>query len=155
MDIGFVRRTYRSALFVAGFLLFLLASFGQFWALLPVFAGSLLGIGLLYGMEWFVRRTFTADRAAKVRPYAKDAKKNLKTSGAGRALFAFALVKYPLVAVLLWVLTRTGTTRDVLAFTGGFILIQFVIALRGIGCYLTKRSSHGDPFPKTAPMWKE
>jgi hypothetical protein len=48
-------------------------------------------------------------------------------------LMGFALIKYPLVAVLIWALTRAWNLRAIMAFTGGFVLIHLVIALRAIG----------------------
>lgn len=129
METEFIARTYRSAAFVTGFVLFVLASYGQFWALLPVAAGAALGMVLLRFLEVTVRRTFTRERAA-------DARKNRKGSGPGRALLGFALVKYPLVALLIWAVVRVWDAREVMAFTAGFILLQMVIGLRAMGRYM-------------------
>jgi uncharacterized membrane protein YqjE len=149
MDEGFVRRTYRSAAWVTAFVLFVLGSYGQFWALLPVLSGALFGTALLYGMEVFVRRTFTAGRAG-------DAKKKGSPAGPGGALLGFALVKYPLVALLIWAVVRIWDLRHVMAFTGGFILIQAVIALRGAGRYLVDHmNENSSASGKPAAGWKE
>ena len=141
LDEGFVRRTYRSAAVVTGIVLFLLASYDQFDMLLPVLLGAVLGVTLLYSLDIFVRRAFTLERAFAV-------KKKVKGAGAGRALLALALVKYPLVALLIWAVTRLWEPRHVVAFAGGFILIQAVIALRGAGRFLVERMNE-------TPLWPE
>lgn len=126
MDEGFIRRTYRSVAYVTAFTLFVLASYGQFWALAPVLAGVLLGTGLLRAWEVFVRRAFTPERAA-------EARENPKRRSAGRTILGFALVKYPLVALVLWAAARFWEQRQVMAFAGGVTLIYGVIALRAAG----------------------
>ena len=134
MDEGFVRRTYRSVAFVTAFVLFVLASYGQFWALLPTLAGALFGALLLYGMEVFVRGTFTPERA-------QEARKRPTAKGPRRALLGLALVKYPLIALALWAATRAWGEREIVAFAGGFTLIPVVIGLRGAGRLLTDREN--------------
>ena len=137
MEEGFVRRTYRSAAIVTAFVLFTLASYGQFWALLPVFAGAALGVALLFLMELFVMRLFTPERA-------QQAKKKAPAKGTNRAIIGFALVKYPLVAFLIWTAVHFWETRQVMAFAGGFILLHIVIALRAIGKSLVDKMN-ADP----------
>lgn len=148
-DEGFVQRTYRSAAFVTTFVLFTLAAYAQFWALGPVLAGAALGLGLLYTMDWFVRRTFTVERM-------EATKKKGRGAGPGRALLALALVKYPLVGLALWLTVRFWDLHRVMAFAGGFALIQTVIGLRGVGRYVVDRMNESAaPRHKTAGRWKE
>ena len=144
-DGDFVRRTYRSALWVSAFVLFVLASYGQFWALLPVAAGMGLGLALLRTLEWLVRGLFTPERAREARRNAA------KKGGPKGALVMAALVKYPLVALVLWAVTRFWDPREILAFVGGFVLLQAVIVLRGVGSYLVERMKDNDarrPLPE-------
>ena len=131
MDSGFIRRTYRSTAFVTGFVLFALASYGQFWALLPVAGGVALGLVLLWTLEALVRGVFTPERASAAR--------TKRSANPGRALLGAALFKYPLVGLVLWAAARYWNQREVMAFMGGFILVQAVIALRGVGRYMVER----------------
>lgn len=128
---NFVRRTYRSTIFVALFVVFVLASYGQFWALLPVAGGVLLGLVLLRALEWSIRGAFTPERA-------RDAKRSGKARPKA-ALIGAALIKYPVVAGLIFLATRFWNEREIMAFAGGFILLQLVIALRGMGQFVVDR----------------
>lgn len=134
MDEDFLRRTYRSVAVVTAIVLFFLASYGLFWALMPFIVGAGLGIGLLYAMERFVRATFSPERVA-------PGNKNLSGTRPKLSLLLFALVKYPLVAVLIWAIARGWQTREVAVFTGGFVLVHFVLFLRGVGSYITENRS--------------
>jgi hypothetical protein len=99
-------------------------------------------------MDWFIRRAFTPEQAWKARRKMQEKKrlqqskkdgkgepteKKIRGNAAGAMLLGFALIKYPLVAVLIWALTRAWNLRAIMAFTGGFVLIHLVIALRAIG----------------------
>jgi hypothetical protein len=105
-------------------------------------------------MDWFIRKAFTPERAwaAKRKMQQKQrlqkaktdngrvaAEKKIRGNAAGAMLLGFALIKYPLVAVLIWALTRAWNLRAIMAFTGGFVLIHLVIALRAIGRILFVR----------------
>ena len=150
MDTEFVGRTYRSAGFVTGFVLFVLASYGQFAVMAPFAAGALLGAVLLYVMDRMVRALFTPERARAV--------KKTRKGGPERALLGLALVKYPLVALLIWAVTRFWSQQEVLAFAGGFILFHTVIGLRGVGHYFVERldetAAAPDPRRPEARIWK-
>ena len=143
MDTEFVRRTYRSAACVTGFVLFMLASYGQFWAVVPFAGGVLLGGVLLYAMDRMVRALFTPARARVV--------KKTRKGGPERALLGFALVKYPLVALLIWAVTRFWSQPEVMAFAGGFILFHTVIGLRGVGRFLVDRLNETAAAAAAAP----
>ena len=139
-DADFVQRTYRSVAVVAGFVVFVLASYGQFGAIAPFLAGVLFGVLLLYAMEVFVRRTFSTERAMDAR------KQKTTTIVSGRAVIAFALVKYPLIALILWAVTRLWDLPQVMIFVCGFALIHMIIGLRAMGRYLVDQMNE-----KTAP----
>ena len=127
---AFLRRIYRGVVVVTGFVLFTLASYRQFWAMPPLLAGAALGLLLLYTFEVFVRRVFTPRRAAEA--------KNNERAGAGRALLGIGLVKYPLVMAVLWAVVRFWDHRQIAAFVGGFLIIQFVIVCLAIGRAMKK-----------------
>jgi hypothetical protein len=149
-----VPATLKSAAVVTGFVLVTLAAYGQFSSVVPVLAGALLGGVLLGAMDWFIRRAFTPERAwaaqrkmqqrqrllkAKTDNPTVVAEKKIRGNAAGAMLLGFALIKYPLVAVLIWALTRAWNLRAIMAFTGGFVLIHLVIALRAVGRILFVR----------------
>jgi hypothetical protein len=149
--INWVPATLKSAAVVTGFVLVTLAAYGQIWSLVPVAGGAALAGGLLGAMNWFIRRAFTPERAwavelkkqkkeremrreqSKSSPRGDFAEKKTRGNAAGAMLLGFALIKYPLVAVLIWALTRAWNLRAIMAFTGGFVLIHLVIALRAVG----------------------
>ena len=51
----------------------------------------------------------------------------------------FALIKYPLVGLLIWAIVRAWgqDAARMIAFVGGFVLLQVVIALRAVGKAVT------------------
>ena len=143
-----VPATLKSSAVVTGFVVITLAAYGQMTSVLPVMAGALLAGGLLAAMDWFIRRAFTPERAwaakrkmqqqkrrenSKPDRAGEPTEKKIRGNAAGAMLLGFALIKYPLVAVLIWALTRAWNLRAIMAFTGGFVLIHLVIALRAIG----------------------
>lgn len=142
----FVTRTYRVTIFVAVFVLFVLASYNQFWALAPVSGGVLLGLVLLRALEYAVRGAFTPKRA-------REARQSKRLPKSKAALIVGALVKYPLVAGLLWAVTRVWDEHAVMAFAGGFVLVQTVIALRGMGRFLVDRLA--ETGAKRSRLWAE
>lgn len=139
----FLPRTYRVSAFVAAFVLFVLASYNQFWALVPLAVGVLLGLILLRALEWGVRGVFTPERAREARRHGREGGRGLTKPKA--ALLVGALVKYPVVAGLLWALTRLWSEREMAVFAGGFVLVQTVIALRGMGRFLVDRLAETEP----------
>ncbi|MES2463773.1 MAG: hypothetical protein V4671_24655 [Armatimonadota bacterium] len=143
-----VPATLKSGAVVTGFVALTLAAYGQISSVAPVLGGALLAGGLLGAMDWFIRRAFTPERAWAVKRKIQQQKrrqpsktdsvgefteKKMRGKAAGAMLLGFALIKYPLVAVLIWALTRALDLRAIMAFTGGFVLIHLVIALRAIG----------------------
>ena len=147
-----VPATLKSGAVVTGFVLVTLAAYGQSWSLVPVLVGAALACVLLRTMDWFIRRAFTPERAWAVKlklqkqqilKKRQQVSKSAGASGAtekktwgnaaGTVLMGFALIKYPLVAVLIWALVHAFDLRAIMAFTGGFVLIHLVIALRALG----------------------
>jgi hypothetical protein len=125
----FVARTVRSATVVTLIVLVGLGSYGQVGLLAPLALGAGLGILLLYVMDRQVRMLCTPHRIP-----ASGEKKRI-AAGVKEAMLVIALIKYPLVAVMIWaVIHRWHADLPALfAFAGGYILIHFVIALRAIG----------------------
>ncbi|MBC8103757.1 MAG: hypothetical protein H7Z41_14375 [Cytophagales bacterium] len=147
-----VPATLKSGAVVTGLVTTLLAAYGLNWSIGPILGGAALAGGLIGAMGWFVRRAFTPERAweAKRRmqrerrqekrgerreaaPAGEGGQKKTQRNRAGAMLLGFALIKYPLVAVLIWAVTRAWDLRGVIAFAGGFVLIHLVIALRAVG----------------------
>lgn len=133
-DLQIVSKTLRSAAMVTALVIVLLLSYGQTWAAVPVLCGALLGMALLAGMDRVVRRVFTPE---KVRDAAE---KKGRRGGPKGAMLAFALIKYLLVAVLIYAVTHAWDLRAVMAFTGGYVLIHLVIGLRAMGRALFVRA---------------
>jgi hypothetical protein len=133
VDTDFLRRTYRSALIVTAFVLLTLTAYGLYWALWPLIGGAGLSLSLLVAGEAVVRRVFTPERAMAER-------KGRRSGGGARAasglLLGLALVKYPLVALLVWMVVRWSEMRQVMVFAGGFALIHMVIGLRALSRHL-------------------
>ncbi len=131
---GYVLKTLRSTAVVAVLVALTLASYGLNALIAPFMSGVLLGAVLLWGLDKFVRGVFAPE---KVR-----ARKKSGTDGRW-ALLAFALIKYPLVGVLLWLVVRAWghETARIMAFAGGFILLQVIIALRAVGKAITTSGS--------------
>jgi hypothetical protein len=126
----YIIKTLRSMAVVTAFVLFLLVSYGQWWAIAPVLAGAALAVVLLAGLDGFVRWLFTPERLRG--RFAAG-----KAGAGGMPLLAFAAVKYPLVALLLWGLVRAWDIKRLMAFVGGFILLHLVIVSRALGRLVT------------------
>ena len=122
-------RTLRTTGWMALFVALLLVHLGQYWAIVPVVAGVALAVVLLLGWNGFARSL----RVVRGSGPGVDAAR------ARRHLLGFALVKYPLVAVLIWWLTRIWSDRELMAFVGGYLLLQAVMVLRAVGKMLTEK----------------
>lgn len=121
----YLLKTLRAVAIVAGFAAVTLAAYQQFWAIAPLLAGTALAVVLLLGWDRFIQAVFTPEKARM-------------TQRARRAFLLFALVKYPLVAALIWWLSRNWDSARLMVFTGGFLILQAVMVLRGIGRMLTE-----------------
>jgi small-conductance mechanosensitive channel len=121
---GYVRRTLRSTLILTGFVVFVLASYTQWWAIVPFLMGVLVASLLLWSLDRFIRAVFTPERVRE--------NKEKKGRGTTGAVILFALIKYPLVAIVLWWVARHWDINRVAAFVGGFTLLFLVIAMRAV-----------------------
>jgi len=117
------RTTLRSTAWLATTIACLLVGWNHSWAIAPFVVGLALGIALLLSHAWAIPRVIVVPDATKNRP-----PRSPKT-----AILTIALVKYPLVATLVWWIVRHWEPRAVAAFAGGFICLQAVIGLRAIG----------------------
>ncbi|MBC8142789.1 MAG: hypothetical protein H7Y38_15300 [Armatimonadetes bacterium] len=122
------------ALFAVG-----LAGTGRIALILPFVGGAALGAVLLAGFEFVVRRVFTPDAVLASR--RGDAENAPKKFNGKAAILLFALIKYPAVAVLIYFVIRTGDTAKIIAFASGFVLLQLIVGLRGLGAFLIPRAN--------------
>ncbi len=130
----YFKKTLRATGYVALFIVAALVNYGHWWAILPLVAGLMLSVVLLLGWNGFVRSLtppVEGALAAEVRWRKR--------------FFLFALVKYPLVGLLIWWLTRVWDARSLMVFVAGFALLQAVIVLRTIGKMLTEGTVRGAP----------
>ncbi|HVK06457.1 MAG TPA: hypothetical protein VM490_23500 [Armatimonadaceae bacterium] len=137
LDEGFLGRTYRSTLVLALFGAFYLWAYGLTWALLPAAAGVALALSMLWVNDVGLRRGL---RAAG------------KNSGSGlsvRAITGVALIKYALVAPLLWLIVRYWDLRALGAFACGVSLVPTNIALRVVSRCLTASGGNGTSRPRS------
>jgi len=136
----FVPRTVKTFAVVVAAGVFVLASIGRFGWIAPFIGGAVLGTALLVAWEYVIRRVITAEQVLLARgvisPENGDGTAPKKKFGGKRALLAFALIKYPAVGLLLWWVARHMTQQEIAAFISGFVLLQIVIGLRGLGAYL-------------------
>jgi hypothetical protein len=106
-----------------------LYQWGLLWAIAPCLAGVGLAVVLLLGWSGFVRSL-----AASRGPVG-----SAMTQRARLRFVGFALIKYPLVAVLIWWFTRIWSANQLAAFVCGFLLLHVVIVLRAVGRLLTEK----------------
>ena len=90
------------------------------WAVWHFVAGVILAVSL-----WVVNSLI-------IRKYLTSQKIN-ESNAQKRALFVFALVKYPLVAVCIWTCVRLGDTRQLMSFVAGYLVLQIVVVVRMVG----------------------
>ncbi len=134
----FVPRTLGVFGFVVAVIVIGLAGTGRFVLVLPFALGAGLGAVLLAGFEWMVRRVFTPDAVLAAR--RGDGQNAPKKFNGKTAILLFALIKYPAVAVLVYFVTRTGDTSQIVAFASGFVLLQLIVGLRGLGAFLVPQN---------------
>ena len=90
------------------------------WAVWPFVTGVVLAESLWVGNSLIIRKYLSPQKITE-----SNAQK--------RALFVFALVKYPLVAVCIWTCVRLGDTRQLMSFVAGYLLLQIVVVVRMVG----------------------
>lgn len=124
----YLRRTLRATGWMALFVATLLLHLSQYWAIVPVLAGVALAVVLLLGWIGLARSL----RVMRGSPPGVD------LARAKRNFLGFALMKYPIVAVLIWRLVHAWSDRELMAFAAGYLLLQAVIFLRAVGKMLTE-----------------
>lgn len=90
------------------------------WAVWPFVTGVVLAESLWVGNSIIIRKYLSPQKITE-----SNAQK--------RALFVFALVKYPLIAVCIWTCVRLGDTRQLMSFVAGYLLLQIVVVVRMVG----------------------
>jgi hypothetical protein len=134
----YLQKTLRAAGILAVCASLCLANFGLLWAIVPLLAGLVLAVVLLLGWWGFLRGLVQAVQKTPGMSVREKSQRKMRTT---YLFLLFALVKYPMVAVLIWWLTRVWSTRELAAFVIGFLLLHAAIALRAVGKLLTEQST--------------
>ena len=90
------------------------------WIGLSITLGAALGTAVLLTFELVVRRAFVPGAAKP-----------------GRALVKLALLKYPLIGIILYWLVRWNRF-DALAFCGGIVLVHIAVLAKAMGIRLAR-----------------
>ena len=90
------------------------------WAVWPFVTGVVLAESLWIGNSVIIRKYLSPQKITE-----SNAQK--------RALFVFALIKYPLVVVCIWTCVRLGDTRQLMSFVAGYLVLQIVVVARMVG----------------------
>ena len=136
LDEGFLRRTYRTCSWVLLLVVLFTTGLGAFRVAWSITAGAALGLAVLRGYEWMVRRWLTPG----------------ETRAAASAMAVkLSLLKLPALALLLYLVVRSGWFH-LAAFAAGVALIQSVIFLRAVGLSLVqaedaRKREAGGPAP--------
>jgi archaellum biogenesis protein FlaJ (TadC family) len=134
-DPQYIAKTLRTGCLVAGFVVLVLLSYGQTWAIVPYLSGFALAVSLLLLMEGFIRRVFDPKHLEVDNAESKKTKR-----GRREAIWflAFGLLKYPILALLIWYLVRVWNTTQLMVFCGGFLTLHLIIGMRAMGRALTQ-----------------
>jgi hypothetical protein len=97
------------------------AALGKLWFAVNVTLGTALGSAVLLTFDLVIRRSFL--------PGVKRP---------GRALVRLALLKYPLIVIILYWMVRWDEFRP-FAFCGGFVLVHLAILGTAVGISLAER----------------
>jgi hypothetical protein len=100
-----------------------------------------LGIMLLLTLELTIRRIFSPLPKDENTGEIDHAKKKSHGMRQKTLFLGIALIKYPLVGILLWWIASRWKYIEVIAFAGGFVLLQIVIGLRALGRALAENQS--------------
>ena len=127
----YVAKTLRATGILVVMMVAVLVNFGLPWAIVPALAGLALAVVLLLGWWAFIR--------SQVATYRPEAKKSAVKARQRRRFLLLAMVKYPLVGILICWLTRVWSANELAAFVAGFSFLTLVIASRAVGKLLTER----------------
>lgn len=133
----YLKKTLRAAGVLVLCAVAVAANLGLVWAIVPFLVGLTLAVLLLLG--WWAATEMVV-RGGK--PSGSAFEKSRQKRRAGGLILGFALVKYPMVAALIWWLTRVWTSHELIAFVLGFLLLHAVIALRAVGKLLNEKSAN-------------
>lgn len=116
-----IRKSYRSVLIAWVTAMSWCIALQKPWIGLSITLGTLLGTAILASFDFIVRKAFV--------PGANRPNK---------ALIKMALLKYPVVAFMLYWLVRWDKI-NLLAFCGGIVLVHFAMLSKVIGMSLVER----------------
>lgn len=116
-----IHKVYRSVAITWATAMIWALGLGRPWIALSITLGMALSTAVLAGFDWVVHRAFVPDARS-----------------AGRALFKFSLLKYPLIGVGLYWLVRWDRV-SLFAFCGGIALVHLAIIARMMGIALVER----------------
>lgn len=124
VDEGFIGRVYRTSVYVWAFGLMVSWSIAGAHAALGWTVGSAVSLGLLRGIEWFIRGT--------MRP---------GNERAGRAVVIVGLLHWPVLIGVLGVAIWLGRAHFlyIVAFCAGLALTGAVILLKVVGMLVNQR----------------
>lgn len=129
----YLKKTLRAVVILMLCSVTLLANFGLNWAIVPVLLG--LGVAVLLLLAWWLLTNAILAGASRL---GISGEKRKEKKRARVLILLVALVKYPMVAALLWRLTHVWALRELYAFVVGFLLLHVVIALRAVGKLLNE-----------------
>jgi hypothetical protein len=117
----FIKKSYRSVALAWIIAMSWCIAFQKPWIALNITFGTALGTALLITYDRVIRAAFVPGK-----------------TGAKRALLKLALVKYPLIGIILYCLVRWDRFHF-LAFCGGIILVHFAIVAKLASRKLVRR----------------
>ena len=123
MNEHFISKIYRSTVLAWALAMLWALVLGKPWIALSITLGTMVGTALLLTLDYTVRRAFV--------PEAKSPR---------RSLLIVALVKYPLIGLLLYVLVRWNRV-SIPAFCGGIVLVHFAILAKLAGVRIKEKQN--------------
>lgn len=120
MDEDFLNEVYRTTIYIALIFIAITLSMQQWMWLVGLIVGTVIGLGVVKAVEFFVKLLFTSRK---------------------KALIAVPLVfgKYILIGISLYVLIRL-TDINLIAVTIGFSFIYLVIFLKAVGQFILQNT---------------
>jgi hypothetical protein len=121
-ETNLITKSYRSAAIAWVVAMIWCIALMKPWIGLSITLGTLLMTAVLISYDYVVRRAFVPGAA-----------------GANRALLKLALIKYPVIGLMLYLLVHWGRF-NALAFCGGIVLVHFAIVCKVIGINMVERA---------------